>query len=48
MEKALYFHEIGPSGILLDGVPATGRKLAGHRKFHGIKHSETDNFPIGY
>jgi hypothetical protein len=38
MEKALYFHVIGPTGILLDGVPATGRKLPERRKFHGIKH----------
>jgi hypothetical protein len=38
MEKALYFHVIGTTSILLDGVPATGRKLAEHRKFHGIKH----------
>jgi len=48
MEKALYFQVIGPGVILLDGVPATGRKLAEHRKFHGIKQSETDNFPIGH
>jgi hypothetical protein len=38
MEKALCFHVIGTAGILLDGVPATGRKLPEHRKFHGIKH----------
>jgi hypothetical protein len=38
MEKALYFHMIGRARILLDGVPATGRKLPEHWKFHGIKH----------
>jgi hypothetical protein len=38
MEKGLCFQVIGPMAILLDGVPATGRKLPEHRKFHGIKH----------